>query len=173
MADQGTYTIFVLSFITGVLFAVVLSKMSGGGLFKTLKRFCSVPVVGDTKMVLVVRKDLGMGVGKIAAQCAHAAVAVVEELRAHEPKEGVNTNSLWWSWYSAWSVTGCTKIALQCPDEAAMLEIAAHAKRDGIPYYVIRDAGRTQIAAGSKTVVAVGPAPVSKINEITGKLKLL
>mmetsp|Transcript_33570 Transcript_33570/g.79679 ORF Transcript_33570/g.79679 Transcript_33570/m.79679 type:complete len:110 (+) Transcript_33570:79-408(+) len=32
------------------------------------------------KMVLVVRQDLKMGKGKIAAQCSHAAVGVVQEL---------------------------------------------------------------------------------------------
>lgn len=38
---------------------------------------------------------------------------------------------------------------------------------------VIADAGRTQIEPGSHTVLAVGPAPLSVINEITGHLKLL
>ena len=33
--------------------------------------------------------------------------------------------------------------------------------------------GRTQIAAGSRTVLGVGPAPVRLINQITGHLKLL
>jgi PTH2 family peptidyl-tRNA hydrolase len=36
----------------------------------------------------------------------------------------------------------------------------------------ILDAGRTQIAAGSRTVLAVGPGPVDLIDNITGKLKL-
>jgi hypothetical protein len=33
--------------------------------------------------------------------------------------------------------------------------------------------GRTQIAAGSKTVLAIGPAPVGAVDKITGHLKLL
>lgn len=33
--------------------------------------------------------------------------------------------------------------------------------------------GRTQIEAGSRTVLGIGPAPVSAINEVTGKLRLL
>jgi PTH2 family peptidyl-tRNA hydrolase len=43
----------------------------------------------------------------------------------------------------------------------------------GLPFYVVADAGRTQIAAGSRTVCAIGPGPVSLINECTGSLKLL
>lgn len=43
----------------------------------------------------------------------------------------------------------------------------------GLPCYLVRDQGRTQIPAGSQTVLAIGPAPKSKINEITGHLKLL
>jgi len=40
-------------------------------------------------------------------------------------------------------------------------------------YYIVEDAGRTQIAAGSQTVLAIGPAPVKVLEEITGHLKLL
>lgn len=35
------------------------------------------------------------------------------------------------------------------------------------------DAGRTQIAAGSLTVLAIGPAPVKEVDAVTGHLKLL
>jgi PTH2 family peptidyl-tRNA hydrolase len=38
---------------------------------------------------------------------------------------------------------------------------------------MVADAGRTQIAAGSRTVLAIGPAPNAALNEITGHLKLL
>jgi PTH2 family peptidyl-tRNA hydrolase len=41
-----------------------------------------------------------------------------------------------------------------------------------LPHYLVRDAGRTQIAAGSCTVLAIGPAPESIINQITGSLAL-
>ncbi|CAF1543725.1 unnamed protein product, partial [Rotaria sordida] len=37
---------------------------------------------------------------------------------------------------------------------------------------LIRDAGRTQIEPGSKTVLGIGPAPSKLINEITRHLKL-
>ena len=43
----------------------------------------------------------------------------------------------------------------------------------GLVTYIVEDAGRTQIAAGSKTVLAIGPAPVHAFEEITKHLKLL
>ncbi len=43
----------------------------------------------------------------------------------------------------------------------------------GLNHYLVADAGRTQIAAGSITVLAVGPHAVSRINKVTGGLKLL
>ena len=43
----------------------------------------------------------------------------------------------------------------------------------GVVAEVIQDAGRTQIAPGSHTVLGIGPAPKSVIDRITGTLKLL
>lgn len=54
-----------------------------------------------------------------------------------------------------------------------MDNIEAKAAAAGVPTHRVADAGRTQIAAGSFTVLAVGPAPVSVINAMTGHLKLL
>ena len=47
------------------------------------------------------------------------------------------------------------------------------AQQAELPWFVVADAGRTQIAAGSKTVLAIGPAPKSHIDAITGGLSLL
>ncbi len=53
------------------------------------------------------------------------------------------------------------------------MQLAAAASNSGLMSYLVVDAGRTQIAAGSKTVLAIGPAPKSQLDEITGHLKLL
>lgn len=52
------------------------------------------------------------------------------------------------------------------------LMLQAQAMSIGLAAHSIRDAGRTQIAAGSRTVLAIGPGPISVVNSITGKLKL-
>ena len=64
----------------------------------------------------------------------------------------------------------CSLILCVC---ACREELAVRAESLGIPNYIVVDAGRTQIAAGSETVLALGPGNVSEINQVTGNLKLL
>ncbi|KAJ9508908.1 hypothetical protein QJQ45_028225, partial [Haematococcus lacustris] len=52
-------------------------------------------------------------------------------------------------------------------------ELERKASDAGLPTYIVHDAGRTQIPAGSQTVLAIGPAPKSTIDGITGHLRLL
>jgi len=42
----------------------------------------------------------------------------------------------------------------------------------GLETCLVKDAGRTQIAPGSKTVLGVGPGPVDLVDKVTGHLKL-
>jgi peptidyl-tRNA hydrolase, PTH2 family len=133
------------------------------------------------KMVLIVNPSLAMGKGKIAAQCAHAAVGCYKRARRTCP-----------AGLQAWEWTGCAKIAVKCQSSsekgncngnsttdaaaainAAFAEIAARAAAKGIPMYLVEDAGRTQIAAGSKTVLGLGPAPAFVFEGVSDHLKLL
>lgn len=57
--------------------------------------------------------------------------------------------------------------------QAELLELQARARSLGLTAETIQDAGRTQIEAGSMTVLGVGPAPKSLVDQVTGKLKLL
>lgn len=67
---------------------------------------------------------------------------------------------------------GGTKITLRLDSEEEMLKINERAKKMGILSSIIRDAGQTQVAPGSRTVIAIGPAPKSALEQITGHLKL-
>ncbi|KAF9210995.1 hypothetical protein BGZ59_008653 [Podila verticillata] len=112
-------------------------------------------------IVLVIRSDLGMGKGKAAAQCCHATLANYKELAKKAPKT-----------LKQWEYCGQAKVTLKIENEEDMLLLQAQAMSLGLAAHSIRDAGRTQIAAGSRTVLAVGPGPVSVINSVTGHLKL-
>ncbi|OXU21961.1 hypothetical protein TSAR_010808 [Trichomalopsis sarcophagae] len=112
------------------------------------------------KLVLVVRNDLKMGKGKVAAQCAHAAVAAYK-LAKKQP-----------AILKAWEYNGQTKITLKCETEAELMELHQTAKAIGLLSNVVRDAGQTQVAPGSRTVCGIGPGPCELIDQITGHLKL-
>ncbi|XP_068153151.1 probable peptidyl-tRNA hydrolase 2 [Drosophila tropicalis] len=114
------------------------------------------------KMVLVVRNDLKMGKGKIAAQCGHAAVGAYQQAVKKTPRL-----------LRSWENCGCAKIAVRVESEPEMMAIKRAAEKQLLNTCLIRDAGRTQIAANSKTVLAIGPANATDIDLVTGHLKLL
>lgn len=111
------------------------------------------------KLVLVVRKDLNMGVGKIAAQCSHASIM------AYQKSSRIMLLK--------WALSGQKKIVLGCPDEQAMMDIKDKAKKHGLMINIVKDAGHTQVEPNTSTVLAVGPAKEGSIDQVTGHLSLL
>lgn len=114
------------------------------------------------KQALVVRMDLKMGRGKIAVQCAHAAIGAARETRAVHP-----------DWWKTWIEEGQAKIALKIPDLETMNILIKEAGTRGIPYYVVEDRGLTQVPPGSITCLGLGPAPSRVLDPLTGDLPLL
>ena len=116
------------------------------------------PPSGAMKMVLVVREDLGMSRGKVAAQCAHAALGGARRADA--------------SVIERWAGAGETMIVVAAPHEglSALRDAASTA---GLPHCLVADAGRTEVEPGTETVLAVGPGEVSRVDAITGRLRLL
>lgn len=113
-------------------------------------------------MILVVRNDLKMGKGKIAAQCGHAAVGAFQSAQRKMPQM-----------LRRWENSGCAKIAVKCESEPELMALRKQALTNGLNVCLIRDAGRTQIEPNSKTVLAIGPANNEALDKITGHLKLL
>jgi len=114
------------------------------------------------KQVIVIRSDLKMDKGKIAAQAGHAAVSAAEEARKQFQR-----------WWKAWLDEGQCKIAVKVKSEEELLGVEEEAKESGLPYALISDRGLTQLPPGTITCLAIGPAPSSKVDKITGKLALL
>ncbi|KAL9649113.1 hypothetical protein ABK040_008490 [Willaertia magna] len=119
------------------------------------------------KMVLVVRNDLGMGKGKIAAQCCHAAVGLYRNAMLY------SNNSTWKNNIVNWEETAEAKICLKVESEQELVTLYEKSKQQGLNAYLVIDAGRTQIEPNSKTVLGIGPAPVEEIDKVTGRLRLL
>ncbi|XP_043704909.1 peptidyl-tRNA hydrolase 2, mitochondrial [Telopea speciosissima] len=116
----------------------------------------------ELKMVLVVRQDLKMRAGKIASQCAHAATGIYAELMQSQR-----------SLLRQWEQDGQPKIVVTCKNQQEMNKLKAAAESIGLPSFVVADAGRTQVLAGSKTVLAIGPGRKKLVDSVTGKLSLL
>lgn len=121
----------------------------------------------EVKLMLVVRTDLGMTKGKIAAQCGHATLAVYKTLAGQASSNASASGIL-----RRWENNGQPKIAVQCKSEEELLLLQGQAMSLGLVARVIRDAGRTQIAAGSSTVLGL-LGPKSLADQVTGSLKLL
>lgn len=114
------------------------------------------------KQAIIIRTDLKMSTGKKVAQGCHAAVVAVEYAQKYTP-----------SLYDRWKSEGQKKIVLKVSNEEELLKVYMVAKNASLPCSLIQDAGLTQIPAGSKTAVAIGPAGSADIDKITQNLKLL
>lgn len=111
------------------------------------------------KQVIVVRKDLKMDKGKLAAQVAHASLEAYKKANAGDVAE--------------WEAEGMKKVVVCVNNIKEFMETKERAKEAGLPYAVIRDAGKTQLKPGTVTAMGIGPAEEERIDRVTKHLKLL
>jgi PTH2 family peptidyl-tRNA hydrolase len=114
------------------------------------------------KQVIVIRTDIKMSKGKIAAQAGHAAVSAAEYARKNRPE-----------WWSQWTREGQCKIAVKVKSEQQLMELERKARNAGLPAALIVDRGLTELPPETVTCLGIGPAPSDKVDTITGKLSLL
>ncbi|MBN2567535.1 peptidyl-tRNA hydrolase [Candidatus Woesearchaeota archaeon] len=113
----------------------------------------------ELKQVILMRADLRLPKGKMAAQAAHAAA----EAALRSGKEALK----------AWRAAGQKKVVLKVADEKELHRYNQLLKDAGITTAVITDAGRTVIAPGTVTCLGAGPDEEEKIDRITGTLKMM
>ena len=111
------------------------------------------------KQVMVVRTDLKMGKGKIAAQCCHGSIGSYKR----SSKEKIRK----------WENDAYAKVVCKVKSLDELLALKRLADEKNITSYLVIDAGRTQIPTSSVTVLALGPDEDEIIDEVTGDLKLL
>lgn len=112
-----------------------------------------------SKQVIVLRTDLDISKGKLAAQACHASVESV--LRSDSKT------------VQKWRESGAKKVVLKVGSETELKKIQQLAAKAKLVSVLISDAGLTQLKPGTKTAVGIGPDAETKIDKITGKLKLL
>ena len=135
------------------------------------------------KMMIVMRRDLKMRKGKIAAQAGHASVEVILMALCKEGRAGdflltpdgllLTDSDKAETTLSAWFRGGCAKICVYVDSEEELLEIADKASVRGILASVITDAGMTEFhGIPTKTCLALEPLPAEIADELTGALPL-
>ena len=108
------------------------------------------------KQVIVVRADLKMPPGKLAAQVAHGSIGAFVKSK----------------FKSEWLNTGQAKIVLKVSSLQELLKVEEAAGLSGLSTCLIRDEGRTFFHEPTVTVVGIGPAPEEAF-QATKCLKLL
>ena len=115
----------------------------------------------ELKQVVIMRNDLNMGRGKIAAQACHASLGASEEVKQTDL-------SLWKAWKG-----NLEKVIVLTASLEDILVIEVLCNNDNIPCKLIIDAGLTEIMEHTVTCLGIGPVEADRINLITGDLDLL
>lgn len=128
------------------------------------------------KQVIVVRKDLNMRKGKMAAQVAHASMKSVLDRMSLTGDDYWQTRSLVTNNtepMELWLSGLFAKVVVFCDDELALHDLICRAEEEGVACSIIIDAGRTEFdGVPTLTCAAFGPDEIKKVNNITGLLKL-
>lgn len=135
-----------------------------------------------SKQVIVVRTDLNMRKGKLAAQVAHASMGVI--LKYIKNNEIALYNGRWiphGDGYSRdlggmldWLNGSFTKIVVGIPYEQELLQLSRDADSLYLPSALIKDEGRTEFGGiPTYTALAIGPDWSDRVDVLTSHLKLL
>lgn len=135
-----------------------------------------------TKMVIVMRKDLNMRKGKIAAMSGHACVNAVLRLlfgslnndsfqkkdsKYQLPQAFCENN------FKDWILDNYTKICVYVNSERELDNLFDKAYEHGLNVVKVIDKGFTEFnGVPTKTCIAIGPDYANKIDEITKNLPL-
>ncbi|HLD85630.1 MAG TPA: peptidyl-tRNA hydrolase Pth2 [archaeon] len=110
------------------------------------------------KQVIVINSDIKISKGKTAAQAAHASVSSL-----HKADNKI---------INRWKDEGQKKVVVKASLDQ-MIAAQEKCKKLKLPFALIADAGRTEIASGTVTALGIGPEEEEKIDKVTGSMKLL
>lgn len=111
------------------------------------------------KQVILVREDLKIPKGKMAAQCSHASV----DSTLKSDKKIVEL----------WKKEGAKKVILKVKDEKELLKYKQLAEDLSLKTALVTDAGRTVLEPGTVTCLGIGPDLEERIDKVSGKLKMM
>jgi PTH2 family peptidyl-tRNA hydrolase len=129
-------------------------------------------------LYIVVRKELKMSAGKVGAQIGHAVQKLLlryfkdqvlskskqlAELRLIGEKELSRVEVL-----TKWCDSASTKVVLGATDA----EFSSLVEEMGKDIFLVKDAGKTQVEAGTSTVLCLWPQKKSEVSESIRRLPL-
>lgn len=121
-----------------------------------------MPVPDETKQAIIIRTDIKMSRGKLAAQASHA--SLMSYFEAEKVDKAVTKR---------WLDTGEKKIVLKVADGSVLEKLSVAFKYKKVPCALVTDAGLTQLPPGTITALGVGPWKSAEIDQFTRGLKLL
>ena len=128
--------------------------------------------MGEVKQVIVVRRDISMRKGKLAAQVAHAAMKFIVDNNESETPDRITTNLS--QDEAAWLAGSFTKIVVGIDSEDALRDLMLKAELSGIEVNPIVDSGRTEFnGVPTLTCAAFGPCDADALDKVTGNLRLM
>lgn len=138
-----------------------------------------------SKQMIVMRRDLKMRKGKIAAQAGHACVEAVLMALAREGRLGEVRVTPDQSWIyledegapatplSDWFDAGVAKVCVYVDSEEELLDLAVRGRELGFAVALVRDAGHTEFhGEPTYTCLAFEPLAAEQIDPLTGDLPL-
>jgi peptidyl-tRNA hydrolase, PTH2 family len=128
------------------------------------------------KQIIVLRKDLDMGKGKLIAQGAHASMGAILRNGSFQTNPDGKTQFVidLDPAIEGWLRGSFTKIAVWCADEAELMALHHQALDAGLHTILIKDNGKTAFhGVPTHTAIAIGPALASVLDPITRHLKLI
>ncbi len=137
-----------------------------------------------TKQIIIIRKDLKMKPGKMAAQVAHASMAAIlnhgfysetdDSLKFNLNIKGFPNDHIDADAIKDWLTGSFTKICLYVEDEQQLIDIHQKAIEANLLTSMIIDNGLTAFNhVKTKTCVALGPASAERLAPLTSNLKLV
>lgn len=123
------------------------------------------------KQLIIARRDLNMSPGKLAAQVSHASSAfLIEMIRDSWPEKVQDFYQVNYRLdkdiYDNWINDGVTKVVNKEKLEKAIEKAKELGMIEGVDYFPIVDACRTESPQGTLTCVGFRPMEAEKIDEI-------
>jgi PTH2 family peptidyl-tRNA hydrolase len=138
--------------------------------------------MSETKQVIVMRKDLNMRKGKIAAQAAHASMKVLleqmttmynQDCQRYGPGKTMSLVMLENTAIYDWLSGRFKKICVYVNSEQELLDIYQKTKDNNVISALVTDSGLTEFNnVPTNTCIAVGPDYSEVIDKVTGHLPL-